>query len=121
MYLALYQRKLIVTKQSDLSYHGMRLWYVDHYYLSLQLFQIFWITIEQQYCYKINAATCVAERLRAPFLNHSFISPLCLVWVRAPLWPDVRQAKFCLRVYQEIFLGVLPFSPHILIGPSHMS
>ena len=25
------------------------------------------------------------------------ISPLCLVWVRAPLWPHVRQAKFCLR------------------------
>ena len=32
-------------------------------------------------------AALVAERLRAPFLNHLIISPLCLVWVRAPLWP----------------------------------
>ena len=48
-------------------------------------------------------------------------SRLCLVWVRAPLWPHVRQAKFCLRVCQVVFLGVLPFSPHLLIGPSHMS
>ena len=55
------------------------------------------------------------------FLNHSIISPLCLVWLRAPLWPHVRQAKFCLRVCQVVFLGVLPFSPHRLIGPSHMS
>ena len=53
-------------------------------------------------------------------LNHSIISPLCLVWVRVPLWAHVRQAKFCLRVCQVVFLGVLPFSPH-LIGPSHMS
>ena len=54
-------------------------------------------------------------------LNHSIISPLCLVWVRVPLWAHVRQAKFCLRVCQVVFLGVLPFSPHLLIGPSHMS
>ena len=67
------------------------------------------------------AKGAVAERLRALFLNHSIISPLCLVWVRAPLWPHVRQAKFCLQVYQVVFLGVLPFSPHLLIGPSHMS
>ena len=63
-------------------------------------------------------AAPVAERLRALFLNHSIISPLCLVWIRAPLWPHVRQAKFCLRVCQVVFLGVLPFSPHLLIGPS---
>ena len=43
------------------------------------------------------------------------------VWVRAPLWPHVRQAKLCLRVCQVVFLGVLPLSPHLLIGPSHMS
>ena len=53
----------------------------------------------------------VAERLRALFLNHSTISPLCLVWVRAPHWPHVRQAKFCLRVCHVVFLGVLLFSP----------
>ena len=29
----------------------------------------------------------MAERLRGLSLNHSIISPLCLVWVRAPLWP----------------------------------
>ena len=39
---------------------------------------------------------------------------VCLVWVRAPLWPHVRQAKFCLRVCQVVFLGVLPFSPHLI-------
>ena len=33
----------------------------------------------------------------------------------------VRQAKFCLRVCQVVFLGVLSFSPHLLIGLSHMS
>ena len=26
-------------------------------------------------------------------------------------WPHVRQTKFCLRVCQGVFLGVLPFSP----------
>ena len=56
-------------------------------------------------------STPVAERLRALFLNHSIISPLCLVWVRAPLWPHVRQAKFCLLMCQVVFLGVLTFSP----------
>ena len=49
------------------------------------------------------------------FLNKA-ISPLCLVWVRAPLWPLVRQAKFCLRVCNAVFLGVLRLSPI-----SHMS
>ena len=34
-----------------------------------------------------NVAVPVAEQLRALFLNHSIISLLCLVWVRAPLWP----------------------------------
>ena len=48
----------------------------------------------------------VAKRLRALFLNHSLISPLCLVRVRAPLWPHVRQAKFRLRVCQ-VFLARL--------------
>ena len=58
----------------------------------------------------------MAERLRAPFLNHSIISPLCLVWVRAPLRPHVRQAKFCLRVCKVVFLEVLPFSPLLLMA-----
>ena len=43
------------------------------------------------------------QGLRTLFLNHSIISPLCLVWVRAPLSPYVRQAKFCLRVCQVVF------------------
>ena len=33
----------------------------------------------------------------------------------------VRQGKFCLRVCQVVFLGVLPFSSHLLIGLSHLS
>ena len=43
--------------------------------------------------YFLLPAEPVAERLRVLFLNHSIISPLCLVWVRAPLWPHVRQAS----------------------------
>ena len=31
------------------------------------------------------------------------------------------QAKFCLRVCRVVFLGVLPFSPHLLIDSSNMS
>ena len=54
---------------------------------------------------KIVAAP-VVEQLRALFLDHSIISPLCPKWVRAPLWPYVRQAKFCLRVCQ-VFLARL--------------
>ena len=69
----------------------------------------------------VGGAAPVAERLRELFLNHLIISPLCLVWVRAPLWPHVGQAKFCLRVCQVFFLGVLKLKPHLLIGPSHMS
>ena len=53
-------------------------------------------------------AVPVVERLRALFLNHSIISPLCLVCARAPHWPHVRQAKFCLRVCRVVFHGVLP-------------
>ena len=36
---------------------------------------------------KIFGVAPVAKPLRALFLYHSIISPLCLVCVRAPLWP----------------------------------
>ena len=72
----------------------------------------------------------MAERLRALFLYHSIISPLCLVLVRAPhwshvrqakFWSHVRQAKFCLRVCQVVFLGFSRFRlPQLMIGASHM-
>ena len=51
-------------------------------------------------------------------LDHSIISPLWLVWVRAPHGSQVRQVKFYLRVCQVVFPWVLPFSPHLLIGSS---
>ena len=59
-----------------------------------------------------------AIRLRLPkvFLIktiHSIISPLCLVWVRAPHWPHVRQDKFCLRVCKVVFPGYSRFAPPI--------
>ena len=53
-------------------------------------------------------------------LDHSIISPL---WVRASLGP-----KFTCETSQSLLAGVLGgfprvlrFSPHLLIGPSHMS
>ena len=46
-------------------------------------------------------------------------SPLCLV--RAPLWPQVRQAKFFLRVCQVVFSRGPPVFAHLQIGPSHRS
>ena len=33
----------------------------------------------------------------------------------------VRHDKFCLRLCHVVFLGVLLFSPHLLIGSSHLS
>ena len=73
-----------------------------------------------QNIHKFNAGFTMAwpcEVLRIIFEE----TPLCLMWVRVPLWPHVRQAKFCLRVCQVVFFGVLPFSSHLQIGPSHMS
>ena len=58
----------------------------------------------------------MAKRLRALFLNHSIISPLCLLWVRAPLWPHVRQALL-LAVSGVFSRGSSPHL-HVLIGPS---
>ena len=62
----------------------------------------------------------VAKWLRALFLIHLIISPLCLVWVRAPLWP--------LETSQVLLAGVpggfsleSPVVAHLLIDPSHMS
>ena len=70
-------------------------------------------------CTNHTYAAPMAERLRALLLNHSIISPLCLVWVRAPLWPHMRDAKFCLRVCQVVFHVGSPVFAHLLIGPSH--
>ena len=61
----------------------------------------------------------MAERLRALFLNRSIISPSGVG--SSPALAHVRQAKICLRMCQVFFLGVLPFSRHLPIGPSHMS
>ena len=46
------------------------------------------------------------------------IAPLWLVWVRTPHGLHVGQVMFYLRVCQVVFPGVLPFSPHLLIGSS---
>ena len=62
----------------------------------------------------------VAERLRALFLNHSIISPLCLVWVRAPLWPR-ETSQVLLAGVPGVFSWGPPVLAHLLIGPSHMS
>ena len=67
----------------------------------------------------ISAIICLyALKKKNIALDHSIISPLWLVWVRAPHGSQVRQVKFYLRVCQVVFPGVLPFSPHLLIGSS---
>ena len=54
--------------------------------------------------------------------NHLIISLLCLGLIPFPHGAHVKQAiKFCLRVWQVVFLLVLPFSPHLLICTFHMS
>ena len=91
-----------------------------HVYWYMYMQQILWFSIPFQRlpspCYDKNLIL-----LNTFKDTQNFLSPLCLVWVRSPLWPHVRQAKFCLRVCQVFILGVLPFSPLLLIGPSHMS
>ena len=67
----------------------------------------------------------MAEWVRSLYfsaLNHSIISPLCLVLVRAPHWPHVRQAKFCLQVCQVVFPGYSRFAPptHWLVSISEI-
>ena len=55
----------------------------------------------------------MAERLRALFLNHSIISPLCLEWVRAPLWPS--------ETSQVLLAGVpgsFPRGSHVFAPPT---
>ena len=52
-------------------------------------------------------------------LNHSIISLLCPVWVRALSDVHVGQAKVCLHVCLAVFIGVymlLQFLPNQLIG-----
>ena len=66
--------------------------------------------------YSAIRAASLAEWVRSLYfsaLNHSTISPLYLVQVRAPHWPHVRQAKFCLRVCQVVFPGYSRFVPPI--------
>ena len=58
--------------------------------------------------------------VRALFLNHSIISPLCLLWVRAPLWPRETSHVLLADVPGGFSLDS-PVFAHLLIGPSHMS
>ena len=45
----------------------------------------------------------VAERLRALFLNHSIMSPLCLVWVRGPALATCETSKILLAGESGVF------------------
>ena len=75
---------------------------------------------------KVSFAAPVAEWVRSLYfsaLNHSIISPLCLVKVRVPHWPHVGQDKFCLRVSQVVLPGYSRFAPPIdwLVSMSEIS
>ena len=54
-------------------------------------------------------------------LDHSIISPLWLVWVRAPHGSQVRQVKFYLRVCQVVFPGYSRFRPTFWLARLDMS
>ena len=45
----------------------------------------------------------VAERLRVLFLNHSIMSPLCLVWVRGPALATCETSKILLAGESGVF------------------
>ena len=65
-----------------------------------------------KFCQEIisSKATPVAERLRALFLNHSIISPLCLVWGSSPTLATFETSQVLFAGVQVVFPGVLPFS-----------
>ena len=58
------------------------------------------------------------EQLRALFLNHSNISPLRLVWVRAPYCPHVNKPSSACGCVRCFFSGSRFCPPTV---PSHMS
>ena len=53
----------------------------------------------------------MAERLRALFLNHSIISPLCLVWVQATLATCETSPALLAGVPGGFFWGSPVFAP----------
>ena len=61
-------------------------------------------------------AAPVAERLRALLLNHSLSGV-----GSSPALATCETSQVLLAGVPGVFLGILPFSPHLLIGPSHMS
>ena len=64
----------------------------------------------------------MAEWLGALFLDHSISRSLDYLNAVSGVGSSPALATCeSLRVCQMVFLGVLPFSPHLLIGPSHMS
>ena len=87
--------------------------------LLLSIYCIFYIFTRLSENIKFNIFTLAApvavwvRSLYFSALNHSINSPLCLVKVRAPHWPHVRQAKFYLWVCQVVFPGYSRFAPHI--------
>ena len=62
----------------------------------------------------------MAERLRAPFLYHYHLTAVSGVGT-SPALATCETSQVLLAGSQVVFLGVLPFLPHLLTGPSHMS
>ena len=67
----------------------------------------------------------MAERLRALFLNHSIISPLCLTAVSSvgssPALATCETSQVLLAGLSGGFSRGSSVFAHLLIGPSHMS
>ena len=78
------------------------------------------ITVSSCMFFRFSTVVPMANWLRT-LNNHSIVSLLSLMWVRASHGTS-EASKVLLASVPDVFsLGFFLFSPHLLIGPSHMS
>ena len=105
LYSVLFEpRKTFLSRSGWLTYPS--------HIMPVQAFSIFIVSCLPERNIDVRIDQLLYKKYDLIALNHSNISPLCLVWVRAPLWAHVRQAKFCLRLCQVVFSRGSPvFAP----------